>query len=39
MESFDFFMGFFGLLLGLTLAEMLSRLGDLIADRERVHIG
>lgn len=36
MDEFNFFFGFFGLLLGLSVAEMLTRLAEVINDRRKI---
>ena len=36
MEEFNFFFGFFGLLLGLSVAAMLTRLAEVISDRRKI---
>ncbi len=39
MADFDFYLAFIGLLLGLAMAELLSRLADVIGARQKIKIG
>lgn len=39
MGDFDFYLAFIGLLLGLAMAELLSRLADVIGARHKIKVG
>lgn len=39
MGNFEFYLAFIGLLLGLAMAELLSRLADVIGTRHKVKVG